>query len=184
LVALQWLTMLFDRDGTTLASHELGGTGPPLLALHGLAGYAGEWTRSAMLLAQDYRVVALDQRGHGDSERYPQDVSREAYVQDVAHAICAIGAGPVTLVGQSMGANTAMLTAARFPELVTALVIIEGSPDGPVPARADQIRASLCSWPVPFAGPLARSSNAGALTHRVDRRTGATRRRSVAQIRY
>jgi pimeloyl-ACP methyl ester carboxylesterase len=147
--------MLIERDKTTLFCREFGGYGSPLLLLHGLAGHAGEWQRSAELLAADYRVFALDQRGHGDSERRPLDVSRDAYVQDAAETIRRIGRGPVTLVGQSMGANTAMLTAARYPDLVTTLVTIEGSPDGPVPpdpapAIADEIRDSLSRWPIPF----------------------------------
>jgi pimeloyl-ACP methyl ester carboxylesterase len=132
-----------------------------MLLLHGLAGYAGEWERSAELLIDDRRVFALDQRGHGDSERRPDDVSREAYVEDCAAAIHQLGLGPVTLVGQSMGANTvgantAMLTAAEHPALVRMLVIMEGSPDGPEPPdpepeMAAQIRDSLAQWPVPFA---------------------------------
>ena len=127
-----------------------------MLLLHGLAGHAGEWDRSAKLLIDHHRVFALDQRGHGDSERRPDEVSREAYVDDCAAAIHQLGLGPVTLVGQSMGANTAMLTAAEHPDLVRMLVIIEGSPDGPEPpdpepAIAAQIRDSLAQWPIPFA---------------------------------
>ena len=134
-----------------------------MLLLHGLAGYAGEWKRSADLLATDYRVFALDQRGHGDSERLPSDVSRDAFVQDAAETIRHLGLGPVTLVGQSMGANTAMLTAALHPDLVSRLVVIEGSPDGPdppdpQPAVADEIRDSLSRWPVPFADDQAAHS--------------------------
>lgn len=148
--------MLFDRGATTLSWYEFGGSGPPLLLLHGLAGYAGEWARSAELMIESHSVFALDQRGHGDSERHPLDVSRTAYVDDTAETIRRIGRGAVTLVGQSMGANTALLTAARRPDLVTTLVIIEASPDGPEPPNpepgiADQIRGSLSRWPVPFA---------------------------------
>jgi pimeloyl-ACP methyl ester carboxylesterase len=111
----------------------------------------------AELLIADHHVFALDQRGHGDSEREPLDVSRDAYVQDAAETIRQIGRGPATLVGQSMGANTARLAAACYPDLVTTLVMIEGSPDGPAspgpaPAIADQIRQWLSGWRVPFAG--------------------------------
>jgi pimeloyl-ACP methyl ester carboxylesterase len=148
--------MWFERDGTCLAFEDLGGSGPPALLLHGLAGYAGEWKRSAELLAERYHVFALDQRGHGNSERRPADVSRDAYTDDAAGAIRQIGLGPVTLIGQSMGASTAMLTAARYSELASRLVVIEGSPDGPdapdaTRQAAKQIGDSLARWPVPFA---------------------------------
>jgi pimeloyl-ACP methyl ester carboxylesterase len=145
----------FERDGIRLAYHDLGGSGPAVLLLHGLAGYAGEWSSSAEFLIGDHRVFALDQRGHGESERTPEDVTRLAYVEDCAAAIRQIDLGSVTLVGQSMGANTAMLTAAAHPDLVHGLVMIEGSPAGPEPSipaveAAQHFSASLSAWPVPF----------------------------------
>lgn len=153
----------FMYDGTRLSYAELGGAGPPLLLLHGLAGYGGEWEQSARFLTDSYRVFALDQRGHANSERRPRDMSRAAFVADCAEAIGHLGLGAVTLVGQSMGANTAMLTAAAHPDLVRSLVIIEGSPDGPEtpdpqPEIAAQIRESLSAWPVPFADETAARS--------------------------
>jgi pimeloyl-ACP methyl ester carboxylesterase len=143
------------RDGVQLAYWGLGGSGPPILLLHGLAGYAGEWVASAQRLSGQYRVFALDQRGHGASERRPSDLSRAVFVEDCAATIRHLELGPVTLVGQSMGASTAMLTAAAHPDLVRSLVIIEGSPDGPDspdpdPDSAREIRALLAAWPVPF----------------------------------
>jgi pimeloyl-ACP methyl ester carboxylesterase len=153
----------FEREGTRLSYCEFGGSGPPMLLLHGLAGYAGEWDRSARLLRAEYTVFALDQRGHGNSTRQPRNLSREAFVEDCAAAIRHIGLGPVTLVGQSMGASTAMLTAAAHPDLARSLVIIEGSPDGPDtldpdPDGARQIGESLKAWPVPFPDPAAARS--------------------------
>jgi pimeloyl-ACP methyl ester carboxylesterase len=127
-----------------------------VLLLHGLAGHCGEWEHTAAALTPAYRVLALDQRGHGRSEREPVDVSREAFMADVARVIVERGLGPVVLVGQSMGANTALLVAAEHPELVAALVVVEGSPDGPAPGEpspdtASRIREWLGSWPASFA---------------------------------
>jgi pimeloyl-ACP methyl ester carboxylesterase len=144
------------RGGIRLAVYDLGGTGPAVLLVHGLAGYSREWDASADLLRDYYRVFALDQRGHGASERVPDDLSRAAFVEDCSEAIRTIGLGAVTLVGQSMGANTAMLVAASQPDLVRSLVVIEGSPDGPEthdpdPEIATSIRKGLGGWPVPFA---------------------------------
>ena len=68
------------RDGVRLAALDFGGTGPSALLLHGLAGYAGEWAATAHRLTARCRVVALDARGHGRSERTPagrvQDLMR------------------------------------------------------------------------------------------------------------
>lgn len=147
--------MEFVREGTRLVLHDFGGNGPAMLLVHGLAGDAGEWRRSAQLLGADYHVFALDQRGHGDSDPYPGDVSRAAFTADCAEAIRRIAAGRVAVVGQSMGAITAMLTAAEHPELVSSLIMIEGAPVGPEvfdpdPEAAHAIRESLSSWPIPF----------------------------------
>ena len=121
-----------------------------MLLLHGLAGHAGEWTETAAALAGGYRVVAVDQRGHGRSEREPAALTRAAFVAGVVTVIEALRLAPVALVGQSMGANTAFLTAAAHPAMVASLVVIEASPDGPAPDLPGRISDWLATWPVPF----------------------------------
>ena len=143
----------FERDATRLAYRDHGGAGPPVILLHGLAGHAGEWDETAGGLSAAHRVLALDQRGHGRSERHPRDLSREAYVADVAHLIELLQLAPVVLVGQSMGGNTALLAAAAHPQCVAALVVVEASPDGPAPDLPERIRLWLARWPVPFGSP-------------------------------
>jgi pimeloyl-ACP methyl ester carboxylesterase len=101
---------------------------------HGLAGHAGEWDVPAERLSSRHRVVAVDQRGHGASERHPQDVSRAAYVADVIAVVDQLALRRPVLVGQSLGGHTAMLTAAAHPGLVRALVLVEAGPGGPNPS--------------------------------------------------
>ncbi|HZV76061.1 MAG TPA: alpha/beta hydrolase [Conexibacter sp.] len=146
-----WLTL--ERDGVQLACLDVGGAGsPPALLLHGLAGHAGEWRETAGWLTERCRVVALDARGHGRSERAPEDVSREAHVADVAFAIEQLGHGPVVLIGQSLGGHLALLVAARRPDLVRGLVLADASPAGPMGERGVRhVGDSLARWPVPFA---------------------------------
>jgi pimeloyl-ACP methyl ester carboxylesterase len=97
------------------------------------------------------RTVALDQRGHGRSTRIPDDLSRDAFVDDVAAVIDAAAiVHPVVLIGQSMGAHTAFLTAARYPHLVSRLVMIEGDIGGGDDTQLAALRGALASWPVPF----------------------------------
>ncbi|HEX4438106.1 MAG TPA: alpha/beta hydrolase [Solirubrobacteraceae bacterium] len=143
-----WIEL--ERDGVRLACRDFGGSGPAVLFLSGLAGHSGEWELTAARLTGSRRVLALDQRGHGRSERNPTDLSREAFVADVAHTIERLQLGAVALTGQSMGANTAFLTAAAHPELVERLVVAEASPDGPLPELASSIQSALRAWPVPF----------------------------------
>jgi pimeloyl-ACP methyl ester carboxylesterase len=144
--------MRFQREDVELSVLDFGGSGPPVLLLHGLAGYAGEWSDTAAWLVHDHRVLALDARGHGDSTRLPADVSREAHVADVVFVIEQLGLGPVVLVGQSLGGSLAFVTAARRPDLVRALVVAEATPEAdPSGEGAVGIRNWLQRWPIPFA---------------------------------
>jgi len=142
--------LYLDVRDARLCCVDFGGEGPPVLLLHGLAGRANEWRSAAVWMAEGYRVLALDQRGHGMSDKGLRDYSRKAYVDDVVAVIQRLGLGPVVLVGQSMGGLNAFLAAARRPDLVRALVVVEASPGDPVPEVPERVGAWLDSWPVPF----------------------------------
>jgi pimeloyl-ACP methyl ester carboxylesterase len=134
-----------------------------VVLLHGLAGSAAELGRLAADLGEDGRhVVALDQRGHGYSTRRPADLSRQAYVDDVVAVVEELARGPVALVGQSMGAQTAMLVAAARPDLVRGLVMIEGGVGGSEDDYPARLGAWFASWPVPFADEGAAAEFLGA----------------------
>lgn len=131
---------------------DFGGEGVPVVMLHGLAGHCGEWAQVANLLPSNLHPIAFDQRGCGRSDRDPADLSRNAHVEDVVSVIDEFGRGEaVGLVGQSLGANTAFLVAARCPERVRALVVIEGAPSQNEPNAVRRIAQWLESWPRPFA---------------------------------
>ncbi|WP_322656288.1 alpha/beta fold hydrolase [Streptomyces justiciae] len=142
-------------DGTSIAYRD---QSPPLsdpprtiLLLHGLAGHLGEWDAlTPGLLAAGFRVVSYDARGHGASTRRPHTVSRAAHVEDARTLIEELELTRVTVVGQSMGGNTAMLLASAHPELVSSLILLEAGPGGPNPDVPTQIAAWLDGWPTPF----------------------------------
>ncbi|WP_437179005.1 alpha/beta fold hydrolase [Kineococcus endophyticus] len=138
------------HQDVTLSYLDSGGSGPVVVLLHGLAGSAQEMVATATALSDGYRVLALDQRGHGHSTRRPGDVSRRAYVDDAAALIdTVVGDGPVSLVGQSMGAHTALLLAAWHPRLVQRLVLLEGGVGGGEDS-SQQLGDWFASWPMPF----------------------------------
>lgn len=72
-------------------------------------------------------------------------------MDDLAHWIEVLGLAPAVVIGQSLGAHTAFLLAARRPELVGALVVAEATPEADPDAPAT-VEAWLRSWPVPFSG--------------------------------
>lgn len=111
-----------ERDGLRLAYLDFGGDGPPILALHGHFSRGSTFARVADNLRDRWRVVALDQRGHGWSDS-PDDYSREAYIGDAATLIRRLGLAPAIVLGHSLGGVNAYQLAARHPELVGALII-------------------------------------------------------------
>ncbi|GHO56950.1 alpha/beta fold hydrolase [Ktedonobacter robiniae] len=138
--------------GVRLCCVDFGGDGPPVLLLHGLAGRGLEWRESASWLREHYHVYALDQRGHGMSDKGLNDYSRDAYVKDVISVIEQLQVQPVLLIGQSMGGQNAYLVASRRPDLVCGLIVVEAtvSPDPDKPDVQGKIRKWLHSWPLPF----------------------------------
>ncbi len=126
------------------------GRGSPVLLLHGVCGRGNEWRTTAQWLCDAHQVFALDQRGHGVSDKTAHDYSRAAYVQDAIAVIEQLDVGPVCLIGQSMGGINAFLVAARRPDLVRALIVIEATArDTAAPAPLG-IAEALAQWPVPF----------------------------------
>ncbi|NQX29083.1 alpha/beta hydrolase [Microbacteriaceae bacterium VKM Ac-2854] len=138
------------RDDVTIAGLDSGGDGPAVVLLHGLAGSSRELVATAEALP-DHRRILVDLRGHGGSTRLPGDVSRAAFVADVVHVIEQLAGAPLALVGQSMGAHTAMLVAAARPDLVDRLVLLEGGPGGGTREKNAEMGEWFASWPVPFA---------------------------------
>ncbi len=112
-----------------------GAAGAPLLLLHGLQEHARAWDFVAPRLAESgRRVLALDWRGHGESERIGRGgyYHFADYVADLAFLVRALG-GRVALVGHSMGGSVALLFAGTEPERVSVLACVEGlgPPDSP-----------------------------------------------------
>lgn len=130
------------------------------MILHGLAGSGREFLSTAQALS-GRKVVVVDQRGHGLSTRLPTDTSREAFVRDVIAVIDREASRPVHLVGHSMGAHTAMLAAAKHPDLVRALVLLEGGEGSGTCQEHAALGEYFRSWPLPFGDPSAAAEFLG-----------------------
>src|SRR5262249_8372701 len=128
--------MPYPRDGSAtlngLRFHFLdwGTAGePPLLLLHGGAQTAHSWDEVAPDLARDHHVLALDQRGHGDSDWSPDGrYRREDFVADVRAFLDRRGWGAATAIGLGRGGLTALPFGAPPPERVRGLVVVEVPP--------------------------------------------------------
>ncbi len=119
-------------DDITLVGDEwnVAGERPSILMLHGGGQNRHSWKNTGQVLAdQGFHVVALDTRGHGDSDRAPgADYSLDKLSGDVLSIIDTIG-GPVTLIGASMGGLTGILVASEGgPDKVAKLVLVDVVP--------------------------------------------------------
>ncbi|NEB08573.1 alpha/beta hydrolase [Streptomyces coelicoflavus] len=107
---------------------------PVVLALHGITANGLTWARVAHHLAGRVTLLAPDLRGRGGSGPLPGPYGIGAHADDMAAVVRALDAGPVVLTGHSMGAFTAALTAVRHPDLLSALLLVDGGVGFPVPA--------------------------------------------------
>jgi len=104
---------------------------PVVLLLHGFAQTAHSWDFVSLALAGAYRVIALDARGHGDSDwAVDRDYSLAAHQRDLDHLVEVLDIRFLAVIGLSMGGRSAYTFAARRPELVKALVIVDTGPVG------------------------------------------------------
>jgi pimeloyl-ACP methyl ester carboxylesterase len=141
---------------------------PPLVLLHGGGANAHWWDHVAPRLAQRFHVVALDFRGHGDSD-HPQTVVAGAFDQDLEAMLVHLDAGPVTLLGHSMGGGIALSYVARE-------VAREAAREPRIPVCA-LIAVDVAAG----ASPVARR---GARLALALRRTYATREEAIARYRF
>lgn len=108
------------------------GTAPrhPILFLHGGGLNAHTWDLVCLALRGEYHCVALDQRGHGDSEWSPVgDYSLPAQVRDIEGFIEQLGLEHPLVVGHSMGGFAAMAYAAKFARRMAGLVLVDIAPE-------------------------------------------------------
>jgi len=100
----------------------------PMVLLHGLCGNAHYWDFFAHNIRNDYHVLALDQRGHGDSG-WVESYGPRYYVLDLEAFAASLKLESMVLVGHSMGGINAIIYAAIHPEQVHRLVIVDIGPE-------------------------------------------------------
>jgi len=110
---------------------------PAVIFLHGITGHARTWDDEARLLAGRYRAIALDQRGHGDSDPAPDgDYSDAALLGDLEAFVDGLGLARVSLVALSLGGRVAINFAGRHPGRMERLVVIDIGPEIAAAGRA------------------------------------------------
>ncbi len=118
-------------NGLNLHYLEWGDPGKPtILMLHGIQQQAHSWDFISLPLSTDYRIIAVDQRGHGDSDWSPDgDYSTDAYVGDVESLVGELGLKDFHLVGHSMGGRNSLAWASLHPGVLKSLTIVDTGPE-------------------------------------------------------
>ena len=103
---------------------------PTIMMLHGIQQQAHSWDFISLPLSVDYHVIAVDQRGHGDSDWSPEeDYSTDAYVGDVEALVSAMGLKDFHLIGHSMGGRNSLAWASGRPGALKSLTIVDTGPE-------------------------------------------------------
>jgi haloacetate dehalogenase len=132
---------LIETDEATICVRH-GGSGPPLLLLHGHPQTHVMWHKIAPLLARDFTVVAADLRGYGDSSKPPttddhEPYSKRAMARDQIAVMQSLGFEQFLVAGHDRGGRCAYRMALDHPDRVLKLATLDIIPTGEAFRRAD-----------------------------------------------
>jgi len=162
-------------DGAVIHA-AVGGSGPPLLLLHGFPQTHLAWRHVAPLLAATQTVVAADLRGYGGSDAPADDAGHTAYAKramaaDMVAAMASLGFDRFAVAGHDRGGRVAYRLALDHPERVARLAVLEIAPTAHY-WRAMTADMALKVWhwpflaqPAPVPETLLRADPAGMLAH-------------------
>ena len=133
------------HGGPTIHVLDWGGQGPPAVLLHGGALTARTWDSVAIALRSDFRLIALDMRGHGASD-WADDYSIESCAADLLAVIDGLGIERARIVGMSLGGMVACEFALRHRDRTESLVMVDVT-SRPVFAATARMRTFMTDFP-------------------------------------
>jgi len=127
------------REGVVLAYEDTGSGCPPLVFVHGAACNRRFWDRQLPRFSSAHRVIAVDLRGHGESDAPLQRYTVRPFADDLAWTCTELGIESPVVIGHSLGGLVALDFASAYPDRVAAAVMID-SPLLPGGDRAEVVR--------------------------------------------
>src|SRR5438874_5425682 len=113
------------EDGLSIVTEVCGKGDTALVFLHGWCGDREYWKHQVQVFAPDYRVVVLDQAGHGESGKDRKVWNVSSLAGDVEAVVKTLGLKRVILIGHSMGGSVALVAAKRMPGTVVAVIGVD-----------------------------------------------------------
>jgi 2-(acetamidomethylene)succinate hydrolase len=104
------------------------GDGPPILFFHGITSNSAVFAPMMARLSDRFTTIAVDQRGHGLSDKPESGYDANDFAEDIAALIRTLDRGPAILVGHSLGSRNSVTVAAKHPDLVRSVVAIDFTP--------------------------------------------------------
>ncbi len=104
------------------------GSGPLMLFFHGITANSATLAPLAAQFSDRFTTIAVDQRGHGLSDKPESGYEAVDFADDIAALIRTLDRGPAILVGHSLGSRNSVTVAARYPDLVRSVVAIDFTP--------------------------------------------------------
>jgi pimeloyl-ACP methyl ester carboxylesterase len=148
------MTTRIRCNGVELAVDDSGGVNPAVLFSHGLLYTRRMWDRQVAALRTHFRCIAYDHRGQGESESVATGLDMDTLSVDAAALVESLGIGPVHFVGLSMGGFVGIRLAARRPELVRSLALLDSAGGAEPPQnlpryrRLEWVARWIGLWPV------------------------------------
>jgi pimeloyl-ACP methyl ester carboxylesterase len=133
------------HKGVKLAYEDQGEGKPALVFVHGWTCDRSFFAPQVKHFTQRHRVVAVDLRGHGESDKPQGEYPIAAYADDIAYLIEHLSLGQVVAVGHSMGGLAVLQLAAAYPDGVTAIVMVDPAPFVSSPDRRSGTEAMLAA---------------------------------------
>jgi pimeloyl-ACP methyl ester carboxylesterase len=154
-------------DGLKIVCEVRGKGDTALVFLHGWCGDRGYWKHQVDAFAPDYRIVALDQAGHGESGKDRKVWSVSSLADDVEAVVKDLGLTRVILVGHSMGGPVALLAAKRMPGTVVAVVGVDTLQNAEFKMPEESAKGFLKAFETDFKGTM-RGGLSGLLNEKAD----------------
>jgi pimeloyl-ACP methyl ester carboxylesterase len=154
-------------DGLNLVCEVRGKGNTALVFLHGWCGDRAYWKHQVDAFAPDYRTVALDQAGHGESGKDRKVWSVSGLAGDVEAVVKELGLKRVILVGHSMGGPVALLAAKRLPGIVVGVVGVDTLQNAEFKMPEESAKGFQKAFETDFKGTM-RGGLSGLLNEKVD----------------
>ena len=155
-------------DGANIIGEVRGKGETALVFLHGWGGDREYWKNQVAAFAGDYRIVALDQAGHGESRTDRKDSTVSALAGDVETVVKDLGLKRVILVGHSMGGPVALAAAKRLPGTVVAVIAVDTLHNAEAKFPAEMAEKLLAAIEKDFKGTIRAGFFTGLLPEKAD----------------